>query len=124
MERGSSKHGPRLDEALDQEVRGMVTGIAGGRAQEWKDPEPAGEDQPEVTVEPDVPDGARGDAEQLSRLGRYIGRSALPGGRTALRHSAEVLEAPDDVLDALDRLPEGETYATVVEVWDALVRHL
>jgi hypothetical protein len=50
-----------------------------------------------------------------------------PGGAEpawALRRSAETLEAPDDVLAALDRLPEGTTYHTVVEIWDALDRKI
>jgi hypothetical protein len=36
MERGSSKHSPRVDEEMKQEVLGTVQGIAGGRAEEWK----------------------------------------------------------------------------------------
>ncbi|MDG6107104.1 DUF2795 domain-containing protein [Dactylosporangium aurantiacum] len=89
--------------------------------------EPFGEDQPEPAQ---VPQGDRrtgappglssADMEEFSRLGRYIGLSALPGDRGALRRSAETLQAPDDVLGELDRLPEGETYATVTEVWAAL----
>ena len=35
MERGSSKHSPRVDEQMSQEVLGTVQGIAGGRAEEW-----------------------------------------------------------------------------------------
>ena len=117
MERGSSKHGPRVDDQMSQEVLGTVQGVAGGRAEEWKMAEPAGEDQPDPTraLEADS-------ANDLSRFGRYIGMSAMPGDREALRRSAETLEAPDDVLADLDTLPEGVTFHTVTEIWAALGR--
>jgi hypothetical protein len=127
MERGSSKHSARVDEQMSQEVQGTVQGIAGARAEEWKMAEPAGEDQPEPTTVTDgdyrsgAPVGvSSAEMEQFSRFGRYIGLSALPGDREALRHSAEVLLAPDDVLEDLDRLPSGVTYRTVAEIWAAL----
>jgi hypothetical protein len=131
MERGNTKHGPRLDEELAHEVRTHTQGRgAGGRAEEWREPEPAGEDQPEVGW---IPGGSRGtraggapgeltadDVEARSRLGRYLDLSVLPGDRAALRRSAEGHQAPDDVLAELDRLPPDRTFATVNEVWAAL----
>jgi hypothetical protein len=103
---------------------------AGGRAEEWRQPEPAGEDQPEIGWIPggtrDIrAGGAPGDltadeVEARSRLGRYLDLSALPGDREALRRSAEEHREPADVLDELDRLPAGATYRTVNEVWAAL----
>jgi hypothetical protein len=126
MDRGSSKHSPRLDEQMAEEVEGTVQGIAGARAEEWKMAEPSGEDQPQTTVAPDdgyglgEPAGVGNpDAEDLSRFATYIGRSALPGNRAALEESARELEAPDDVLDRLRRLPGDTTYQTVTEVWRA-----
>ena len=102
---------------MKQEVLGTVQGIAGGRAEEWKMAEPAGEDQPDATraVESDA-------ANDLSRFGRYIGLSAMPGDRDALRRSAEVLEAPDDILADLDSLPDDVVFHTVTEIWAALGR--
>lgn len=38
MERGSDKHSPRRDEALDKDLQGML-GQAGGHREEWLDPE-------------------------------------------------------------------------------------
>ena len=102
---------------MKQEVRGHVQGIAGGRAEEWKAPEPAGEDQPEVSRVPNMDAHA-----DLSRFGTYIGLSSMPGDREALRRGAETLGAPDDVLADLDRLPEGVVFHTVTEIWSALGR--
>jgi hypothetical protein len=117
MERGSSKHSPRVDEEMKQEVLGTVQGIAGGRAEEWKMAEPPGEDQPDPTrtVEAEA-------ANDLSRFGRYIGLSAMPGDRDALRRSAESLQAPDDILADLRTLPDNVVFHTVTEVWAALGR--
>jgi hypothetical protein len=117
MERGNSKHSPRVDEQMNQEVLAAVQGSTEARAEEWKMAEPAGEDQPEPTRMPDADP-----ANDLSRFGRYIGLSALPGDRDALIRSAEVLTAPDDVIADLRRLPDGVVYGTVTEIWAALGR--
>src|SRR4051812_44330389 len=42
----SSQQGPGMDEYLKQETRGLVQGGRSTRAEEWRAPEPAGEDQP------------------------------------------------------------------------------
>ena len=127
MERGNSKHAPRVDEEMSREVSGTVQGTAGGRAEEWRQLEPPGEDQPEATRAPtsDTRSGApqgmtSTEVEQRSRLGRFISRSALPGDRESLRLSAQENEAPDEVLAQLDRLPPGAEFRTVSEVWAAL----
>ncbi|HEU4426810.1 MAG TPA: DUF2795 domain-containing protein [Pilimelia sp.] len=128
MERGNTKHGPRLDEEMEKEVRAHLQGSgAGARAEEWREPEPPGEDQPEVTLIPagDRPGGAPGaltaeEAERRSRLGRHLDLSALPADRDGLRRAAAAHQAPDDVLAELDRLPTGVTFQTVTQVWTAL----
>ena len=130
MERGSSKHGPRVDEELEREVSGTVQGTAGSRIEEWRQPEPAGEDQRESTTAPTgepgdyrvgTPKGMTpGEVEQRSRLGRYINLTALPGDRETLRRNARENDAPGDVLAQLDQLPDGTEFQTVSEVWAAL----
>jgi hypothetical protein len=132
MERGSSKHGRRLDEQMEQETRGMVQGgPSDGRAQEWHDPEPPGEDQPDVGAVPHPDAGERGgaptgmtpeDREERSRLGRYLRRTAFPADRAALIAEAADNQAPDAVVAKLRRLPEGPKFQTVAEVWAAYVR--
>lgn len=115
---------------MSQEVLGTVQGTAGSRAEEWREPEPAGEDQPNPTTAPtgetgDVRTGTpKGmtprDIAQRSRLGRYISLSVLPGDREALLRSAQANGAPTDIIDQLGRLPAGTAYRTVSEVWAAL----
>jgi hypothetical protein len=129
MDRGSSKHGPRLDEQMEQETRGIVQGgPSDARVEEWHDPEPSGEDQPEVSLVPHPEAGELGgaptgmtpeDREERSRLGRYLRRSVFPADRAALIAEARENQAPDDIVDRLRRLPEGPTFQTVAEVWAA-----
>ncbi|WP_341720251.1 DUF2795 domain-containing protein [Micromonospora sp. FIMYZ51] len=129
MERGNSKHSPRVDEQMSQEVNGLVQGpgTGGSRVDEFRVPEPAGEDQPEPTTAPagDLRSGSpqgmtSSDVEARSRLGRFITMTALPGDRATLLANARDNEAPDDVLAELERLPEDTHYQTVSEVWAAL----
>ena len=62
-------------------------------------------------------------SSQRSRLGRYIPMAALPGDRDRLLAGARELQAPDDVLAELRRLPAGEKFETVSQVWAALGHH-
>lgn len=48
MHRGSEKHNPRQDDELKHELRGMLQGNGPSRAEEWRDPEPPADDDPEV----------------------------------------------------------------------------
>lgn len=129
MERVSSKHSPRVDDNMAQDVSGLVQGpgAGGSRVQESRQPEPAGEDQPEpktLTAGPSRGGNPQGmsmdDVEARSRLGRFITMSALPGDRDTLVANARENQAPDDIITALEGLPEGTRYQTVSEVWAAL----
>lgn len=59
MERGSSKHSPRQDDALAEELDGMLG--AGGHREEWRDPEPPADDDPDLTA-----DFARDDRDETA----------------------------------------------------------
>jgi Protein of unknown function (DUF2795) len=128
MERGNSKHGPRLDDQMEQEVRGLLQGQPGSaRTDEWHDPEPSGEDQPDAAQFPepgqDRPGGTpRGitaaETERRARFAAYLSRSLFPADRAKLRSAAVANNAPDEVLAVLDRLPEGD-FPNLAAVWDA-----
>jgi hypothetical protein len=130
MDRGNSKHGPRVDDEMANETRGMVQGgPVIGRAEEWHEPEPSGEDQPNDSLIPELTAGHEGGApagmtpderEARSRLGRYLTRSAFPADRSTLTAAARASHAPDDVVAALTRLAPDQLYGTVSEVWAAL----
>ena len=70
VERGSDKHGPRLDDAMAGEVEGTVRSGHGTRGEHWREAEQSGEDQPDVDLAPEetlsggTPEGmTRGDVE-------------------------------------------------------------
>lgn len=121
-ERDSTKHSPRLDDELKKEVGSLIHGSpAESRKEEWREQEGAadGEREPSSrTVDPTAlgPDGPSARAE----LSRHLRRSAFPGDREALVAEAEQNDAPEPVLLALRRLPEGTKFATVYDVWEAL----
>lgn len=129
MERGNSKHSPRVDDNMSQDVSGLVQGpgAGGSRVEEYRQPEPAGEDQPEpktLTAGASRGGNPQGmsmdDVEGRSRLGRFITMTALPGDREALLANARENQAPADIVAALEGLPDGTRYQTVSEVWAAL----
>ena len=50
MDRGSDKVSPREDEQRKHEVEGLIRSGRTTHAEEWKDPEPIGEDQPDADL--------------------------------------------------------------------------
>jgi hypothetical protein len=106
MERGNTKHGVVLDDQLRNEARAEVQAVDLEGLGARSGGAPAG-------MTPD-------DVEARSNLGRFIPMASLPGDRDDLIAGATELNAPDEVLAALERLPEGEVYETVNQVWAAL----
>ncbi|GAA3456892.1 DUF2795 domain-containing protein [Dactylosporangium matsuzakiense] len=106
MERGNTKHGVALDDRLRREAEYEVRQV---------DPEGEG-DRSGGAPFGMTPD----DVEARSNLGRYIPKSSLPGDRDDLIAGATELDAPDEVLDALEVLPPATQFETVNQVWAAL----
>ncbi len=126
MTQQSGTHGPRQDDELANETRGMVQGGHATRAEEWRDPEPPGEDQPIVAQvlsddRKSAPDGMEPqDVEERSEIARFLDRAAFPGTREELLASAEGNQATDHVRDQLSKLPEGQHFENMQEVARAL----
>jgi hypothetical protein len=55
MERGSSKHGPHVDDQMKHEEQGLIQGNRIPHAEEWRDTEPL----PDDTDTPDISDALR-----------------------------------------------------------------
>lgn len=127
MERGSSKHGPIHDDELKHEVEGLVRGEGRSRVEEWRDPEPPGEDQPDVDAYPEgtlvggVPPGMRPeDVEARSELASYLGPHVYPANRDKLLDRLRDQHAPDRLIDAVSALPPDQEFRNVAEVAVAL----
>ncbi len=127
MERGSNKHGPRLDEQLAHEVSGLTAADRSTHAQEWKDPEPSGEDQPDVDRYPDgtlvggTPDGLSPDeVEMRSEVAAALGKNVWPASGAVLVRQAEANSAADRVVDLLSRLKPDQQYENLQDAWTSL----
>lgn len=127
MERGSDKHGSRLDEELQHETEPLERSGTQSHVEEWRQAEPSADDEPDVTRTPEP--GYRGgtpagidpdEIETRTDVGRHLDPSIFPSDRAGVLDNAASNNAPDSVLDLLRRLPEGRTFATTQEVWTAL----
>jgi hypothetical protein len=131
MERGSNKHSPRLDDEMEREVDGMMTAERPTRAEEWKEPEPAGEDQVDpgrlgepADRQPGVPAGMTPeDVELRSELGEHLPRSAFPNDESGLLSHLIDTNAPERLQLLVRQLPGGRTYDHLGEVVQALGLH-
>lgn len=127
MERGSDKHGPALDEALKHEVEGTLRARHGTHAQEWAEPEPSGEDQPDVD---EVPHGTRAggtppgmtaeDVNLRAEIAAHIGQGVYPATREQLLLVMAEQNAPTRLIELVGKAPEGPVFANVNELAEAL----
>lgn len=127
MDRGSDKHSPLRDDQLKHETEGLVRAGHTTHAQEWKDPEPIGEDQPDADLAPDgtlhggVPAGMDADdVEGRAELASYLGKDCYPLIREQVIDLVMDRQAPDRVIDLVKRLPSGREFHNANEIWAAL----
>jgi hypothetical protein len=107
--RDSTKHGPRLDDALAGETQPLERGAPlESRAREDLEKEDA------------FAPGLDSPVEARRELSRHLRLSAFPTDRAGLLAEAEGQDAPDEVLRALRELPASVECRTVHEVWAAL----
>jgi hypothetical protein len=123
----STKHSARLDDELQHEVEGMVRSGRSTHAQEWADPEPVAEGEPDVDVSPadtlvgGTPEGMDPDAVVArAELARWLDRADYPNTGPGLVEAARDHRAPDAVVAELAKLPDGETYERIGDVVRAL----
>ncbi|MEV8636795.1 DUF2795 domain-containing protein [Streptosporangium sp. NPDC051023] len=126
-ERGSAKHGPRVDEERKHEVEGTVRGGGPTHAEEWLDPEPIRDTDEELAPrryppghEPGTPAGITpSDVERRSTLAKWLSDARWPADREELTAHAEEKMAPDSLEASLRELPDGE-FRNIGEVARAL----
>ena len=123
----STKHSPRVDEELEQEVQGMLKGERATRAEEWREVEPAAEGDPDIDANPagtlvgGTPVGMTADAVVArAELARWLDRADFPATGAQLVEAARDHRAPDAVVAELEKLPTDETYERIGDVVRAL----
>jgi hypothetical protein len=125
-EQETGTHGPREDDALKREVRSELQAHRATRAEEWLEPEPPGEDEPEATWAPSgrpggTPPGEDWETIELrSDLARHLDRTAFPATRTRLLETLQAHQAEQRLLDLVSPLPGGATFANLGELLRAL----
>ena len=131
MDRGSDKVSPRRDDELKHETEGLVRAGRTTHAEEWKDPEPVGEDQPDADLVPDgtlhggTPEGMSGDdVEGRAEIATFIGKDAYPLVREQIIDLVIDGHAPDRVISLVRELPAGREFHNINEVWTALGGHV
>ena len=124
MERGSNKHGPRLDHELKRETRSYEQGApAGGRVEEHREPEGASDDEEladrMIVKRRSNDDLTPEELELRSEIAKHLKMSIFPASRTTIITQAERDFAPPKILQLLRSLPDG-SFVNVEQVWEAL----
>jgi hypothetical protein len=111
MERGSSQHGPRVDDAMATDAESVTRGApVDARADEGREQEgPEGSPVPPTDA-----------LHERSELARHLRPQVFPADRDALVRVAADEQAPDSLLALLRVLPAGRTFENVEAVWEAL----
>jgi hypothetical protein len=125
-ERGSDKHGPRLDDDLHSGTRSLEQAApVEARVEEAREQEgpAAGQPTPDARLAGGRATAASldlDDAEARADLARFLTPSAFPADREALLADATGNHAPEVVLERIQALPAGRTFENVQDVWAAL----
>jgi hypothetical protein len=123
----STKHSARLDDEMQHELQGMVRSGRSTHAEEWAEPEPTAETDPDVDASPadtlvgGTPVGMDPDAVVArAELARWLDRADFPSTGPQLVEAARDHRAPDAVVAELQKLPDGENYERIGDVVRAL----
>lgn len=125
-EQTGGTHGPREDDAIKHELRGDLQAKRETRVEEWREGEPAGEDEPEATWAPAGRPGGTPpgddweDIELRSDLARHLDRTAFPATRQRLLDTLQSHQAEQQLIDLVSALPDDQTFASLHEVLTAL----
>ncbi|MCZ7415727.1 MULTISPECIES: DUF2795 domain-containing protein [unclassified Streptomyces] len=127
MQHGPNKGGPMRDDAAKEAVRSELQAGRSTRADDSREAEPPGEDQPEADLAPGTtltggtPPGMTPDDVGLrNELARHLGISVYPAQRNDLLRTLRENNAPDRLVDLVSGLPAGHTYENVQEIMRAL----
>ena len=125
MERASSKHGPQRDDELEREDREITHTGEPQQGPEWRQTEPFNE--PYSTPEDQMVGTPAGttpsDVYARTDIAVYLQPHKLPADRCTILDYARQEGAPDEVMDALGRLPADRIFHTIGEVVRAIGIH-
>jgi Protein of unknown function (DUF2795) len=111
MQRGSSRLNVHRDDEMKHELKGLLRSGHSTRSEEWHDPEPAADDDPDLAI---------GAGDVRSEMAKQLRRKDFPADKEALGRTLADRHAPDRWTRLVDRLPEGRVFHRVQEVVQAL----
>lgn len=127
MAERSDKHGPMTDDQMHREVEDIERSGVTSHADEDRDPEPAGEGQPDVDRVPHgdasggTPPGmGEGDIELRAELARFAKPAGYPTDRAQLLATMRAHYAPDYLVAMVQRLDPERTIHTATELAEEL----
>lgn len=123
MQRGSDRLSRHRDDEMKHELQGLLRSGHPTRSEEWHDPEPTADDDPQVWGGPVTPGSAGASLEAVRlELARSLGRGSFPATPAELARVLRRENAPDALTEAVRGLPRKERYATVQDLARALTR--
>ncbi|MET8892947.1 DUF2795 domain-containing protein [Streptomyces albogriseolus] len=123
MQRGSDRLSVHRDDEMKHELQGMLRSGHPTRTEEWHDPEPFADDDPEVAYGPVTPGRGPSSLETVRlELARTLSRGDFPAGPRELMRALDRRHAPDALVEALERLPRKDRYHSLQELAQALTR--
>jgi hypothetical protein len=125
-EQESGTHGARQDDALKREVHSELQAKRATRAEDWLEPEPPAEDEPEATWAPAGRPGATPPGEDWetielrSALAAHLERAAFPAAKQKLLDTLTAHQAEQRLFDLVSSVPDDVTFANFGELARAL----
>lgn len=126
-EHGSNKTGPLRDDEAKKQLQGELSADRPTRAEEEREPQPPGEDQPGTDRDPEgelvggTPPGMGPDDVALrAELARHLGRGLYPADRASVLATLRENNAPDRLLAMAADLPQGARFRNVQDIANAL----
>ncbi|MFE2387497.1 DUF2795 domain-containing protein [Streptomyces althioticus] len=121
MQRGSDRLNVHRDDEMKHELQGLLRSGHPTRTEEWHDPEPFADDDPEVARGPVTPGRDPSSLETVRlELARSLGRGDFPAGPRELMRALDRRHAPDALVEAMERLPRKDRYHSLQELARAL----
>jgi hypothetical protein len=125
QQRGSDRLSAYRDDEMKEELANRLRAERPIRAEEWREPEPVAEDDPELASGPVPPRGSASvrEAEDEAfrfELARHLRRTVFPAKRRELLRTLQEENAPDALVEAVRELPRRGSYTNVQEVAAAL----
>lgn len=120
MDRGSSKHSPRVDDELEQETESITHSGQPAHTEEWRETEPMDESHLDTPAD-QAPGLTPAEIDRRSEIARYLPPPhELPATRGGLLSYLERTGAPDEVVAEIRRLPAGQEYTSAGQIARAL----